>query len=66
MNVTNFILKLCLTIIVWVAYMGVMAEYILSRPNNEWLQVTCVMIGLFMTVGCIKYTVNVLTKFLKR
>jgi hypothetical protein len=65
-GITTLFLKLSITIIIWFTYMWLMAEFILSRPVYEWIQVASVLIGLLLTVGCIKYTVITIEKKIKK
>lgn len=65
-GVTTLILKLSLTLVLWIIIMSLMAEYIISRDINIIIQIASMMGGLLLTVGALNYMVKSIIKFINK
>jgi len=65
-GVTTLILKLSVTLVLWIIIMSLMAEYIISRDINIIIQIASIMGGLLLTVGALNYMVKSIIKFINK
>ena len=65
-GVTTLILKLFGTLILWIVYIGLVAEYIINREMNIIIQIISIMGGLLLTIGALNYMVKTIIKFINK
>lgn len=65
-GVTTLILKLSVTLVLWIIIMSLMAEYIISRDINIIIQIASIMGGLLLTVWALNYMVKSIIKFINK
>jgi hypothetical protein len=65
-SVTTLILKLFGTLILWIVYIGLVSEYIISREMNIIVQIISIMGGLLLTIWALNYMVKIIIKFINK
>ena len=65
-GVTTLILKLFGTLILWIVYIGLVAEYIINREMNIIVQIISIMGGLLLTIWALNYMVKTIIKFINK